>query len=173
MTGPKIALVVARSENGVIGKQGKLPWRQKTDLGWFRRLTIGKPVIMGRRTFESIGRALPKRTNIVVTRTGRLDAPGATTVDSLEAALSLARVENTDEICVIGGGEIYRHSLPSADRLYLTVIEAEVEGDTYFPDIDPAGWRVIELDRAPSGPEDDHPARLERWDRKVHSDGIR
>ncbi len=141
----RIALVVAVAENGVIGSGGGLAWKISDDLKWFKKITLGKPIVMGRKTFDSIGKALPGRANIVVTRSRTFAAEGVTAVASLDAALAAAEAAakgaGAEEICVIGGGEIYRQTLPRAGRIYLTRVEARVEGDTFFPPIDPAQWR--------------------------------
>jgi dihydrofolate reductase len=126
-----VALVVAVADNGVIGRQGALPWRLPDDLKHFRALTLGKPVLMGRRTFESIGRALPGRRNLILTRGQTEFPPGVEAVPSVEAARLL--VAGSAQLCVIGGAEVYRLALPLADRIYLTLVHAAVAGDTYFP----------------------------------------
>jgi dihydrofolate reductase len=137
---PRVTLVVAVAENGVIGREGGLPWRLPADLQRFKALTLGKPVLMGRRTFESIGRALPGRHNIVLTRR-RSDVaplPGVTVVHDWEAALAAAG--DAAEIMVIGGAEIYAMALPHADRIELTRVHATIDGDTHFPAIDAERW---------------------------------
>lgn len=136
-----ISLVVAASTNNVIGSDGGLPWHLPDDLRHFKRLTTGNPIVMGRRTFESIGRPLPNRRNIVMTRDPDYVAPGCDVVSSVREALDL--LKDTDEVMIIGGGQVYRDFLPRADRIYLTRVQADVEGDTYFPDIDEAGWRLV------------------------------
>lgn len=144
---PVIALVVAVAENGVIGADGGLPWRLPTDLRHFKEVTMGGPVIMGRKTWDSIGKALPGRHNIVVTRNAHLRFEGADTANSLEQAISLAQSGLDDaavETFVIGGGAIFDDAMPLADRLYVTHVEQEVAGDTYFPVIDEAVWEVVE-----------------------------
>ena len=136
-----ICFVVAVAENGVIGARGELPWgRLPADLQHFKRLTLGRPVVMGRRTYDSLGRALPQRPNIVVTRQPGWGAPGCETAASVPAALARAR-ELAEEVCVIGGGEIYREALPAADVIYLTEVHHTFEGDAYFPLLAPAEWR--------------------------------
>jgi dihydrofolate reductase len=151
----KLALIVAASENGVIGRENALPWHLPEDLRHFRRLTMGKPIIMGRRTFESIGRPLPGRTNIVITRNTRLDAPGVRVVSTLEEALdlgsSIARADEMTEMLVIGGAEIYRAALPRAHRLYLTEVHAQVTGDVKLPPVDWTQWRECSRERHGSG----------------------
>jgi len=136
-----ISLVVAASTNNVIGSDGGLPWHLPDDLRHFKRLTTGKPIVMGRRTFESIGRPLPDRRNIVMTRDPDYVAPGCDVVSSVREALDL--VSDADEVMIIGGGQVYRDFLPHADRIYLSRVQADVEGDTYFPDIDEADWRLV------------------------------
>lgn len=144
----RIILIAAVADNGVIGRQGDLPWRIPDDLKRFKRLTMGRPVVMGRKTFESIGRALPGRPNIVVTRRPDFAAPGVTVVrsvdEALERAAEMARRDGVDEIMVIGGGEIYAETLPRADRLDLTEVHATPEGDAYFPAFDRGAWREVE-----------------------------
>jgi len=146
-----IALVVAVSRNGVIGVDNKLPWHLPGDLKHFKAVTLGKPVVMGRKTFESIGRPLPGRLNIVVTRdrnylAANPVANGVTLAHSLEAALQLAdsaaQAAGVAEIAVIGGADLYRQALPLAATVYLTRVELEVAGDACFPDLDPGRWRL-------------------------------
>ena len=133
----RIAFVVAVSRNGVIGKDGGLPWRISADLKRFKQITMGKPLIMGRKTWESLPkRPLPGRTNIVITRQRGYNAQGARIAGGAEAALAIAKAENPDEIAVIGGGEIFDMFLPLADRVYLTEVDLAVEGDTFFPELD-------------------------------------
>jgi dihydrofolate reductase len=140
-------------QNGVIGREGSLPWHLPADLRWFRRQTLGKPVIMGRLTYDSIGRALPRRCNIVLTRSADFAPPGCSVADSAQAALDVARAvlqpdgpcasADPPEIMVIGGGQIYRRFLPLAQRIYLTRVEAQVAGDTWFPPIAWEEWQVV------------------------------
>lgn len=143
---PIVALVVAIAENGVIGRAGDLPWRMPSDLKLFRRTTMGKPLIMGRKTFASLKKPLDGRDNIVLTRNPGFEPPhGVTAVPDLEAALTIARgcakVRGADEIMVIGGADVFRLALPRASRLYLTRIHGHPEGDVRFPLTDFAGWR--------------------------------
>ena len=135
----RVSLIVAMAENRVIGNAGELPWRLPTDLAYFKRITMGKPVLMGRKTWEAIGRALPGRKNIVVTRNQAFAAEDAVVVHSLDAALDL--VGSAEEVMVIGGEEIYRLALARADRIYLTEVNLVPAGDARFPDLDPAEWR--------------------------------
>jgi dihydrofolate reductase len=142
---PAIVLVAAVSENGVIGRDNALPWRLKSDLRHFRAMTIGRPVLMGRKTYLSIGKALPGRTNIVVSRDVAFAAPGVIVAPTLEAGLDAAHGDalrrGADEIAVIGGADLFAQTLPMADRLEITRVHAEIPGDTTFPAIDPAVWR--------------------------------
>ena len=156
----RIALVVARAANGVIGKDGKLPWHISSDLQYFKRVTLGKPVIMGRKTFESIGRPLPRRTNIVVTRDAAWSSPGVLVVHDLATAFALAYEDahrtGVDEIAVIGGAEIFQQTLPRADRIYLTEVHADFDGDAHWNVGLPDGWTETARERhapdAPGGP---------------------
>ncbi len=135
-------MIVAHANNRIIGKDNDMPWHLPADLAYFKRTTLGKPVVMGRKTFESIGRPLPGRKNIVITRNPDYKAEGVDVVPSIEQALAL--VKDVEEIMVIGGGAIYAHCLPAADKLYITHINAEIEGDTQFPSYDlEKDWQQI------------------------------
>jgi dihydrofolate reductase len=153
----EIVFVVAIAENGVIGAGGAIPWRQKSDMARFKALTIGKPVIMGRKTFESLRRPLPGRTNIVITRDAAYRAAGAVVTTSALDAEAVARGDalrrSVTEIAVIGGAEIYRQWLDRADRLEITEVHARPEGDTHFG-IDTAKWEETARIRHPAGPDD-------------------
>ena len=168
-----IAIYVAIAENGVIGSKGGLPWRLSTDLKRFKAGTIGKPIVMGRKTWESFPkRPLPGRLNIVVTRDKAYRAEGAETVSSLRDAIALAEIRGrcmaaVDEICVIGGGEIYHQALPLADRLHVTHVLARVDGDTVFPTIDPAVWRLASSEDVPPGEKDSHATRYAVYERRA------
>ena len=155
----KIVLVAAIGENNVIGRNGQLPWRLKSDLQHFRRLTLNKPVIMGRKTYESIGKPLKDRTNIVLTKDLGLVVPGGVLANSLDAALGVARQDaekrGVDEIMVIGGSDLFAATLPKADRLEITHVHASPEGDAYFPPIDPTQWREVARRDYDAGPADD------------------
>jgi dihydrofolate reductase len=157
--GMKIVLVAAIGENNVIGRGGQLPWRLKSDLAHFRALTLDRPVVMGRKTFQSIGKALDRRTNIVITRDAAFSAPGVETAPSLEAALALARADakkrGVNEIMVIGGSDIFAATMAKADRLEITRVHASPEGDVEFPPIDPQQWREVRRERHKRGPGDD------------------
>jgi dihydrofolate reductase len=145
----RLAMIAAQSQNRVIGNNNKLPWYLPEDLKYFKRVTLGKPIIMGRKTFESIGRPLPGRTNIIITRNPDWthDGAGVRVVHSLQQAIelaeSLALVNGFEESLVIGGAEIYALALPQADRLYLTQVHAEVQGDAHFPPLDPMQWQEM------------------------------
>jgi dihydrofolate reductase len=138
-SGPLISLLVAASENGVIGRDNGMPWHLPDDLKHFKALTLGKPVLMGRRTFESIGKPLPGRTNLVLTRAVGWAVPGVVAVPDLSAALHAAGA--AAELVVAGGAQVYALALPQAARIYLTRIHADIEGDTRLPDIELAAWR--------------------------------
>jgi dihydrofolate reductase len=158
-SGKTVVLVAAIGENGVIGRDGALPWRLKSDLQHFKRLTIGKPVIMGRKTFESIGKALKDRTNIVLTRDLGLAAPNIVLATSMDAAYAYA-VNDADkrgvrEIMVIGGSDVFQAAMEVADRLEITRVHASPQGDSFFPEIDPQIWREIRSERRPRGPQDE------------------
>jgi len=145
-----LSIVVAMDRNRLIGRGNTLPWRLPADLKHFKAVTMGKPIVMGRRTYESIGRPLPGRTNIVVSRDPRYAAPGCTVVPSIDAALAAA--DGAPEIMLIGGAQLYAELLPRARRIYLTRIDAAFEGDTWFPELAPGGWREVERsDHAPDG----------------------
>lgn len=134
MKGPKISLIAALSENRVIGRGNSLPWHIPEDLKHFKEVTSGHPVIMGRKTFASIGRLLPQRLNIVVSRDPSYVVEGATMARSLPQALEIAKNYDTKEVFVIGGGQIFEQAIPFADRLYLTVVHTEIAGDAFFPE---------------------------------------
>lgn len=136
-----ISLVVAMAKNRVIGRDNALPWHLPADLKYFKRITLGKPILMGRKTFESIGRPLPGRINIVVTQDQAYRAPGISVAHSIDAALDAAA--GAEEVMVIGGAGLFEQALPRAQRIYLTEIHAVFEGDTYFPGFDGAAWREV------------------------------
>lgn len=153
----RLALIWAMSRNRVIGRNNALPWYLPEDLKYFKRVTMGKPVIMGRKTWESIGRPLPGRTNIIVTRNTDFEAEGAKVVHSLDEAIGMAEnialINGNEEAVVMGGAEIYRQALPRADRLYLTQVHADVEGDAFFPEFDIERWHELgREDFSASGP---------------------
>ena len=138
---PRITVIAAVARNGVIGRDNALPWRLPADMKHFKELTIGHTVIMGRKTYDSIGRPLPGRTNIVLTRSADFQAEGVIAAASLQRALEIAA--GAEEVMIIGGSRVYELALPGADRLYITHIEESYEGDAWFPEFDPTQWRVI------------------------------
>jgi len=157
---PRIVLVVAVAENGVIGQGGRLPWRLKSEMRHFRDVTWGKPVVVGRKTYESFARKpLPGRTNIVVTRDRALTIPGALVTTSVSAALDAARGDalrrGVGDISVVGGADIYAQTIGDADRLVVTRVKLQPAGDTTFPPIDPKVWREVEHTDHAAGPEDE------------------
>ncbi len=160
-----ISIVVAADENGVIGRDNKLPWRLPADLRHFREVTLGKPVIMGRKTYESIGKPLPGRHNIVITRTRDLVIAGCTVVNTLDEAIDAAG--NADEVMIIGGEEIFRETLGLANRIYLTRVHTAVEGDTWFPDIDYDEWRETSIEAHASDERNEHAYSFELLERNV------
>jgi len=166
----KIVLVAAIGENSVIGREGQLPWRLKSDLQHFRKVTLNRPVIMGRKTHESIGKVLSGRTNIVLTRDFTLVAPGAVIATSLDAALAFARTDaakrGVDEIMVIGGNDIFAATMPMADRLEITHVHTAPDGDVYFPPIDPEVWEEVSREDHYAGPDDDADFSLATYTRR-------
>ena len=161
-----ISIVAALDEGGLIGAGKRLPWRLRGDMRRFRRITMGKPLLMGRRTFESIGRPLDGRTNIVLSRRAGYEAPGCRTATSFEGALAVARVDGgTPELMVIGGAEVYALALPVADRLYFTRVQGRFEGDVYFPPYDESEW--IEEQCEPGGDADGPAYRFVTYRRRA------
>ena len=157
---PIIALVVAKAENGAIGRGGDLPWHLRSDMRYFRSITMGKPIIMGRLTFKSLPRVLDGRLNIVLTRDRGFVAPDAVMAHSLEEGLEAARASaertGAKEIMIIGGEDVFREVLPQADRIYLTEVHASPPADTWFPALDPSDWRESSREAHDGGPNDDH-----------------
>jgi dihydrofolate reductase len=151
-----ISLIVAASTNNVIGVKGDLPWRLSADLKRFKALTMGKPIVMGRITYESIGRPLPGRQNIVITRRSDFVADGCDVVSSIDAAVHAAG--DAEEIMIIGGSHIYAAFLPRADRIYLTRVQAEVAGDAYLPDIDNDKWQEVSAEKHAADDSNDYDA---------------
>jgi dihydrofolate reductase len=156
-----LVLVAAVAENGVIGRDGGLPWRLPSDLRRFRAITVGHPVVMGRKTYGAIGKPLSGRTNVVVTRDAAFAARGVVSAPNLEAALMVARGDasrrGVRDIMIIGGGELYRQTIARACRLEITRVHANPAGDSAFPVIDPAQWRETERHEHPAGPDDEAP----------------
>ena len=190
----KLSLIVAVAENGVIGRDGDLPWRMSSDLKTFRRLTMGKPVIMGRKTFETLKKPLDGRLNIVITRAKDFKVEGVTVVGSVDAALEAAErsldklskpevqsgsnvpssseVPEVPEIIIMGGAEIYRQTLPLANRIYLTEVHASPDGDSRFPSLSKGRWREVSAIAIDQGPRDDYPATLRILERIEDSKGV-
>ena len=165
-----ISIVVAVTRNSVIGREGGLPWRLSTDLKRFKALTTGKPVVMGRVCYDSIGRPLPGRPNILITRNPDFAPDGVIVCHSLEEGMARATEEaarlGVDEICVIGGGVVYREAMEMATVLFVTHIDSDIDGDTVFPKIDPRIWEAIASEAVPAGDRDDYPTRFVTYRRK-------
>lgn len=157
------SIIVAAADNGVIGVDNRLPWRLPADLARFRRLTMGHHLIMGRRTYESIGRPLPGRITVVLTRSAAVDVPNVQVARSLEDAFAQAAARGDDEPFVCGGAEVYAQALPACDRCYLTVVERQYTGDAVFSGLDAADWALVESE---SHPDQEPPYRFETWDRR-------
>jgi dihydrofolate reductase len=162
---PLISLIVAMAQNGVIGRGNGLPWKLPEDLRRFREFTLGKPILMGRKTFESIGRPLPGRGNLVLTRDRDWSAAGVIAVHSVEEALRQTRT--CDELVAIGGAQIYRLLLPFARRIYLTHVHADVPGDTYFPAFDPTQWDDVECRVHPADERHAYPVTFVTLERRT------
>ena len=159
----KISLIVAVAENGIIGTGGTMPWHITEDFRHFKAVTLGHSVVMGRKTYESIGRPLPRRRNIVITRNSNLCIEGCEMATSLEGALTMC--EGEEEVFVIGGGEIYRQAMPLAHKLYITHVGVRAEGDTRFPDIDPTVWHEVRREEFERGSEFPHPFSFVDYER--------
>lgn len=160
-----ISLVAAMAANRVIGKDNKMPWHLPADLKHFKAVTLGKPVVMGRKTFDSIGRVLPGRRNLVISRTPPADSRGAEWVNSLPQALEL--LQGHEEVMIIGGGEIYRQALPLAQRLYLTDIDLTTEGDAFFPDYHAAAdWQLVQQSEHSADMQNPHHCYFRIWQRQ-------
>jgi len=154
MSAPDLILIAAVARNGVIGRQNTLPWRLKADLAHFKRTTLGCPVMMGRKTWESLGKALPGRLNIVISRNAAYQAEGALVVPSLEAALRAA--DASDKAFLIGGAQLYAQSIAAADRLILTEVHADIAGDAWFPDVDPTRFREVSRSHLPADADNEY-----------------
>ena len=164
-----LSVIVAMAHNRVIGLNNQMPWHLPADLAWFKKNTLNKPVIMGRKTFESIGRPLPNRHNIVISRQIEpIDnkISNVSWVKSIDEAISLAQAQQPDEVFIIGGGNIYQQVLPLIDRLYLTHIDAELQGDTYFPDYLPEQWQVIYQEDHQADEKNSYPYQFKILQRK-------
>jgi dihydrofolate reductase len=162
----KISMIAAMAHDRVIGKDNQMPWHLPADLAHFKRVTLGKPVLMGRKTFESIGRPLPGRRNLVISRNPGYQADGIEVVGSVEAALALLASSAVEELMVIGGGHLYGQLLPRADSLYLTRIDLAVAGDTRFPAFDDGQWQRIASEPHPADEKNPHPYCFETWQRR-------
>ncbi len=172
----KLSLIAAMAQNGVIGRGNQLPWRLPADLKHFKTVTMGKPVIMGRKTWESIGRPLPGRTNIVVTRNPYFLASNCLVAHSIEEALEIAHDNGEEEVFILGGGEIYAQSMPYWDRLYITEIDLETEGDVFFPEWDESEWRERRREAHPPDEKNPYPYTfrvLERLPAKDHGQPVK
>lgn len=161
MSLPHLALVVARAKNGVIGREGALPWRLKSDLALFKQVTMGKPIVMGRKTWDSLPKKpLPGRLNLVLSRDGSFEPKGAVACERFDEALQIAREQavedGVDEVCVIGGTALFELALPRARRVYLTEVDAAPEGDAVFPPFDESQWIEIRNEAHPAAEGDDH-----------------
>ncbi|MGN6182033.1 MAG: dihydrofolate reductase [Thermoanaerobaculia bacterium] len=162
----KLSILAALSSNGVIGRDNDIPWRQSTDLKRLKSLTLGHHVIMGRRTFDSVGKALPGRTNLIITRQEGLAIPNAIVVNSLEDAIRIAAVAGESEAFVLGGAEIYAMANHRADRMYLTRVHAEVEGDTFFPEFDDVSeWHLTDAEHFEADEQNQYPYSFLTYDR--------
>lgn len=159
-----LSIIVAMAHNRVIGLNNQMPWHLPADLAWFKKNTLNKPVIMGRKTFESIGKPLPNRHNIIISRqiqTSDSLTSNINWVKSIDAAILLAKEQNSDEAFIIGGGNIYNQALPLVSRLYLTHIDANLQGDTHFPDYESEQWKVIYQENHPLDDRNPYPYQFQ------------
>ncbi|MCE3237807.1 MAG: dfrA [Gammaproteobacteria bacterium] len=154
------------STNRVIGKNNQLPWHLPADLKHFKKITLGKPILMGRKTYESIGRPLPGRCNIVISRDKNFQAPGCIITHSIESALAIASEQENEEIFIIGGALLFQETLPITQRLYLTVIHHEIQGDTYFPELKLTEWQEVECEDHEPDTENNYSYSFKILDRK-------
>lgn len=163
-------IIVAVSRNGIIGRDGDMPWRLSSDLKRFKALTLGKPVVMGRKTYDSIGKPLPGRPNVVISRQAAIDHPDVSMTQSLPEAIALAErlalETGVDEVCIVGGGQIYAQAIGLADRMCVTHVEVDVEGDAAFPAIDPDVWQAGETLEVPAGEKDSYATRYVVYERR-------
>ena len=166
----KIAMIAGVAENGVIGSDQTIPWRIPSDMAFFKRTTLGKPVVMGRKQYETVGRPLSGRTNIVVTRQAGYKAEGILVFQNVDDALAKAReiadADGVDEVMIIGGGELYAQLMPQADRLYISHIDLAPEGDVRFPPIDPTIWAVVDLPEVEPSAKDEAGYRVKVYERR-------
>lgn len=157
-----LAVIVAVAKNGVIGNNNELPWRLRADLQWFKKITTGNTVVMGRKTYESIGRPLPNRDNIVLSRSRQTEIDGCTVCKDIDSALNAG---TRGDLFVIGGAELYRRTLPLADRLFLTVVDASVEGDTWLPFVDLDDWSRVSTERVTADEHNQYDCELREYRR--------
>ena len=169
----RIAMIAGVAENGVIGSHQTIPWRIPSDFAYFKRMTMGKPIVMGRKQFETVGKPLPGRTNIIVTRQKGYQPEGTLVFSSIDAALAeaqnIAVADGVDEIMIIGGGEIYAQLMPQADRLYISHIDLHPEGDVRFPEIDPLQWEVVGEPQIVPSEKDSATYRVKVYERRKGS----
>ena len=159
-----ISIIVAMGRNRAIGRDNSLVWHLPADLKHFKETTMGKPLIMGRKTFESVGKPLPGRTNVVVTRSKEFSAPGCIIADSLEQALS--KVDGEPEIFIAGGGEIYRQAIPLTDKMYITIIDHDFDADTHFPKFSEKEWKIVEENYQPANQKNQYPMVFRTYERR-------
>jgi len=168
-----ISMIAGVAENGVIGTEQTIPWRIPSDMAFFKRTTMGKPVIMGRKQYETVRRPLPGRTNIVLTRQSGYSAEGIEVFADVDAALEhakkIAARDGVDEIMIIGGGDLYAQLMPRADRLYISHIDLSPKGEVYFPAIQPADWTVVDLPEVEPNPKDEASYRVKVYERRKAS----
>ena len=168
----RISMIAGVAENGVIGCDQTIPWHIPSDMQFFRKMTLFKPIVMGRKQFETVGKPLPKRTNLVVTRQAGYQPDGVLVISNLNDAIhhakAIAAADGVDEIMIIGGGEIYRQALDLADRLYISHIDLSPEGEVYFPEISSRDWEVVSLPEVEPDPRDDATFRVKIYER-VHA----
>ena len=161
-----ISTIVAVAKNNVIGKDNDIPWYLPADLKYFKKITTGHHIVMGRKCYESIGRPLPKRTNVVVTRNPFFIASGCLITHNVAEAVELAEANGEEEVFIIGGGQIYEIALPHVDRIYLTEVDVEVEGDIFFPTIDPNNWNLIKETKNKSDEKNEYDYTFKILERK-------
>jgi len=167
----RIAMIAGVAENGVIGSDQTIPWRVPSDMAFFKKTTLGKPIIMGRKQYETVGKPLPGRTNIVITRQQDYQPEGVLVVHDIDAALARAQeiavADGVDEIMIIGGGELYAQMMERADRLYITHIDLSPDGDVRFPAITPEKWSVVDLPEVAPSPKDEASYRVKVYERRA------
>ncbi len=166
-----VSLIVAFTENRVIGFEGDMPWKLSADLKRFKRLTMGHHLIMGRNTYESIGRLLPGRTTIIMTRNTKYSVEGALIASDFEQALAFAKAAGDDEVFVVGGGQVYQHALPLAQRIYATRIHTQLSGDTFFPDVDWEQWKLQDTTTHQPDSKNEYAYSFEDYERKAPNHG--